>query len=269
MYRYPGSIPFSRLHRKLFFGRKEDEALLARHISVNKLMVLHGKSGLGKSSLLNAGLIPRMEEEYGLYPVFVRLGSYQEGKPASPLYIFSERLRAELGSFESPLDAIESADPSLWQYAKSLELARPEHRGLLLIFDQFEELFSYPEAGVRLFKEELAELLHDRMPELFRLKLQQAVKKGLAPQVVAAARKPLALKVVLSLRSDRLSELEQLSSTIPAILHNRYELLPMDPEEGPGSHREACGNGTRRIRKPALLLSPGRYPGHSRVPDQR
>jgi WD40 repeat protein len=242
MYRYPGSIPFSRLHRKLFFGRKEDEALLARHISVNKLMVLHGKSGLGKSSLLNAGLIPRMEEEYGLYPVFVRLGSYQEGKPASPLYIFSERLRAELGSFESPLDAIESADPSLWQYAKSLELARPEHRGLLLIFDQFEELFSYPEAGVRLFKEELAELLHDRMPELFRLKLQQAVKKGLAPQVVAAARKPLPLKVVLSLRSDRLSELEQLSSTIPAILHNRYELLPMDPEEA----REA-------IEKPAEM----------------
>ncbi len=58
--RYPGVQPFKAEQKDLFFGRETDIKEMLRLIEQEKLLVLYGKSGYGKSSLLNAGVVPRL-----------------------------------------------------------------------------------------------------------------------------------------------------------------------------------------------------------------
>ena len=61
MKRYPGLSPFSTEQKDVFFGRESDITNLARLIFVERKVLLYSKSGYGKSSLLNAGVIPELE----------------------------------------------------------------------------------------------------------------------------------------------------------------------------------------------------------------
>ena len=59
--RYPGVRPFadSEADQRVFFGRGREIHELFHQIHTTNLLVLFGKSGLGKTSLLQAGLFPR------------------------------------------------------------------------------------------------------------------------------------------------------------------------------------------------------------------
>ena len=61
--RYPGTRPFSDAEQALFFGREEDFDHLSKLILLEKLVVFYGKSGYGKSSLLNAKVLPYLIEK--------------------------------------------------------------------------------------------------------------------------------------------------------------------------------------------------------------
>src|SRR5215470_1353001 len=67
-----GLASFTEENRSLFFGRDEEVAELARRVQRKILTVLFGKSGLGKTSILRAGLVPRLREQ-GYSPVYVRI----------------------------------------------------------------------------------------------------------------------------------------------------------------------------------------------------
>ena len=80
--RYPGTRPFSDTpdDYALFFGRgEESEQLYLRVLSV-PLLVQFGKSGLGKTSLLQASLFPRLRQKPFL-PVMVRLNVTDDTLP--------------------------------------------------------------------------------------------------------------------------------------------------------------------------------------------
>src|SRR5688572_5201164 len=62
-HRYPGVRPFEGADADLFFGRDRDKADLLGLIAIEKLIVLFGKSGYGKSSLLNAAIIPALKQK--------------------------------------------------------------------------------------------------------------------------------------------------------------------------------------------------------------
>ena len=81
--RYPGVKPFETSERALFFGRDRDIEDLLDLIWLEKLVVLFGKSGYGKSSLINAGILPKIDKE--AVPIVVRLGSYVAGQTPAPL----------------------------------------------------------------------------------------------------------------------------------------------------------------------------------------
>src|SRR6185437_15129234 len=63
-----GLASFTEETRSLFFGRDEEVAELARRVQRKLLTILFGKSGLGKTSILRAGLVPRLRE-HGYCPV--------------------------------------------------------------------------------------------------------------------------------------------------------------------------------------------------------
>lgn len=226
--RYPGSRPFTQDDEALFFGRDEDITKLTTFITVEKMTVLYGKSGLGKTSLLTAGVLPVLVNEHEYYFIPVRFGSFTHDSRKHPLDIVEEQLaaRTEQKTF---LSQIESEDISLWQLLKNLELTLPTQPTFLLVFDQFEELFTYPE-GVTDFAEALADLLYGRLPKGFQRALRLATRNNanlLTPEQSEFLDRPLKLKVVMSIRSDRMSMLDSLSSQIPQILLNCYELKPL------------------------------------------
>ncbi|HEV7747675.1 MAG TPA: hypothetical protein VGO56_21930 [Pyrinomonadaceae bacterium] len=226
--RYPGSRPFTQDDEALFFGRVEDITKLTTFITVEKLTVLYGKSGLGKTSLLTAGVLPILENEHQYCIIPVRFGSFTHDNRKHPLDIVEEQLagRIQQNTF---LSLIESEDISLWQRLKNQELTLPTQPTFLLVFDQFEELFTYPE-GVTDFAEALGDLLYGRLPKDFQRALRLATRNKadlLTPEQSEFLDRPLKLKVVMSIRSDRMSLLDSLSSQIPHILLNCYELKPL------------------------------------------
>lgn len=81
MNRYPGIRPFRQDERHLFFGRNADAERLLRN---EQVVVLYGKSGYGKSSLLNAGLYLRLQEDGRYRHWEVRFGPYKPGESVTP-----------------------------------------------------------------------------------------------------------------------------------------------------------------------------------------
>src|SRR2546430_1525852 len=68
---WPGLVAFTEELQEFFYGRAEEEDELLRRVERRGLTVLFGQSGLGKSSLLQAGLFPRLRAE-GYLPVSIR-----------------------------------------------------------------------------------------------------------------------------------------------------------------------------------------------------
>ncbi len=239
-YRYPGVQPFSKAQKALFFGRDDDRERLLDLILLEKLMVLFGKSGYGKSSLLNAGILPGLDDESArkqrqYIPVVVRFHSWTAGKDGLfQKFLFC--LNASMGQVGiQPLEKWSALPDTLWSRLKFTPL--PENATVVLIFDQFEEFFTYPEQQQLDFKWQLAELLYADVPTY----LKQNEDHHSSSERNFLAEK-MDVKAVMSIRADRLSELDRLKDKLPAILHKRYELRALTPEQA----REA-------LEKPAKL----------------
>src|SRR3954470_4977718 len=69
---YPGLKSFAEADREFFHGREPEELELLRMVKRMVLTICFGASGLGKTSLLNAGLFPRLRKEL-FFPISVRL----------------------------------------------------------------------------------------------------------------------------------------------------------------------------------------------------
>lgn len=112
--------------KDIFFGREPEIVTLLADIVVSRLVVLFAKTGTGKTSLINAGVRPRLEErDYKTFIVQVR-----QDPVAS--------LRRELGlpgqARESLAEELEHLSAEVYQ------------KPLVLFFDQFEEFFTYVRA---------------------------------------------------------------------------------------------------------------------------
>ena len=59
--RYPGIRAFEEDEQFLFFGRNDEIRRLHAQVTANTLVVVFAKSGIGKSSLLSAGLLPLLD----------------------------------------------------------------------------------------------------------------------------------------------------------------------------------------------------------------
>ena len=118
---WPGLDAYDEASHSFFHGRGEEAAELLRVIRMAPLSVVYGKSGLGKSSLLQAGLFPLLRTEHYL-PIYVRV-DFSSGRADPPLDQARRRLKDELDGAMAEYPAFGS-DESLWEYLhrKDLEI---------------------------------------------------------------------------------------------------------------------------------------------------
>ncbi|MCB9274629.1 MAG: hypothetical protein H6564_11355 [Lewinellaceae bacterium] len=228
-YRYPGAQPFRTSQKHIFFGREQDIRSFYQFLQLEKLVVLYSRSGLGKSSILNAGIIPMLLDKGEWGPIPVRFGSFSYVKEEGPLQEAIDSVKKEVPQV-SFLERLLPDDHSLWAYLKKRQLAYPEQKGFILLFDQFEELFTYPAAEITAFKKGLAEALHTALPQRYLDLIEAQLSGGeaiLSAQEMELLHQPFGLKVVLAIRSDRMHLLNELRDHLPGILSHNYELGPL------------------------------------------
>lgn len=222
-YRYPGIQPFTERQKGLFFGRDEDRERLLSLILLEKLTVLFGKSGYGKSSLLNAGISPDLDKESrrgkrNYIPVFIRFHSWVGNEQYNWFDWFSFQLAQNIPvEDQSAYEHRNFLPRTLWGELKRRQTG--PNQVFILIFDQFEEIFTYPREQQEDLKQQLADLLYADIPEYL-----EHHEDDHSREEVELMTLNLDVKAIISIRADRLSELDQLKDKLPAILNKRYEL---------------------------------------------
>lgn len=220
--RYPGIRSFEQDESKIFFGREKEIKELSSLINVERFVVLFAKSGTGKTSLLNAGVLPLLEEKEDYQPIHVRFQNTKKTPEQLLLGKVEEKMQ-NLGidkMVNSRLETwCEGRKVSTWEYLKACTIVMSYLPATpLLILDQFEEFFTHTDDSRNLFTAVLADIIFGRVPLAIQKRLQE--KEHYNQQWAT----PLNWKLVFSIRSDRLSLLDNLSKDIPAILNNRYQL---------------------------------------------
>lgn len=226
--RYPGTQPFTAEQKDLFYGRKQETDDMMKRIRFQQMVVLYGKSGLGKSSLLNASIKPKVEASNIAEVFAVRFNAWTEGaetplsKTASA-FLSSGKFQTSpnLSDASPTFNTLEPiADGTLWYAAKARQIATEKQR-FLLVFDQFEELFTYPDAAIQEFKESLAELMRAGLPK----RIEENIKNlALSDDDLDTLYETADIKVLFAIRSDRMHLLDKLSDVLPDILRHCYEL---------------------------------------------
>ena len=152
---YKGLQSFNEEDRELFYGRDHVVAELRAKAEGNKLLVVSGASGCGKSSVIKAGLLPDLRQDsFRILPV-IRPG-------VNPV------LRLERG-----LKSAELLNPhaSLQKQVPAELLKKLRAEKTVLLIDQYEELLTRcsNEASRRQFTAVLKKLLEETTPENFKL----------------------------------------------------------------------------------------------------
>ena len=235
-YRYPGIRPFEAADQNTFFGRDRDLESLSLVVRQQPLTVLFGKSGTGKSSLVRAGLLPRLEADLWDTRIF-RFGAFLPGLDSRSLpQLLLEHAQQSSKNLEQRNWLDELAEQhniplSLWHMLKKREFeADFNKKKTLLVFDQFEEIFTWPQEQLEIFKDELANVLFGRAPLAYQDALH-ASNFDLPPDLMEQLLAPLEVRLLFVMRSDRLSLLDRLKDRMPGILQARYEIKPFTKEQ--------------------------------------
>ncbi|MEZ4630414.1 MAG: ATP-binding protein [Deinococcales bacterium] len=194
---YVGLNAFRKADRAYFFGREKDIALIGDNLQAHRLTILYGPSGVGKSSVLQAGVIPYLEEVSATNQeksLIIFLNSWQD----NPYEDLQQALKEKAETLNITLEADEPL-------ALISHLSEETEVQVYFIFDQFEEYFLYHS------EEDLES------------------SKGFAYQLVALCNDlRLNVNVLISLRDDGFALLDRFKGSIPQLFDNYLRLKKLD-----------------------------------------
>ena len=199
---YKGLAPYDQHDRDNFFGREHEKDVLLGKILSHRLTLLYAATGVGKSSLLGAAVIPELEDLYqeNLDVAYHRtwIDDPTQAVQTTVKQALCRRkklVEAELPQFDNT--SLTSFFDLCMDYCSD---------PLILILDQFEEFFRY----------------HSNTP-FFSPFIEQL------SEVIADETRPL--HVVISMREDFLAELSVFRGHIPALYNNCYRLQKLTHQQ--------------------------------------
>ncbi len=225
-----GLDSFTEETQAYFYGREEEVAELGRRVQRKLLTILFGQSGLGKTSILRAGIVPRLRP-MGYCPVYVRI-DYSPDSPPPSEQIKAAIFRATQASGQWTQTGAAVAGESLWEFLHHRDDVLRDASGRtlipLLIFDQFEEIFTLAQSDdfgrkrAAEFLEDLADLVENRPPK--------ALEARIDADEAAAEHFDFTrgdYRILIALREDYLAHLEGVKAIMPSITQNRMRLARM------------------------------------------
>ncbi|MEA2204789.1 MAG: hypothetical protein QOE77_1565 [Blastocatellia bacterium] len=222
---YKGLQPYTEADRKYFFGRTRDQGIIKSNLFASTLTVFYGASGVGKSSVLLAGVVPRLKEEprTAVVAVFNKWQS-EDFMTALKTEIAAQAATETAVAMDLPLDTFLA------------QTQRAAGMPILIIFDQFEEYFLY----------------HPPSPtaDAFEAAFARAVN-----------RRDVHVNFLLSLREDGVSKLDRFQGRIPSLLNNLLRLEHLDRAAAAEAitkpleefNRELAGGQTAMSIEPGLV----------------
>jgi WD40 repeat protein len=194
---YIGPVPFETKDAALFFGRDSEADELLSLAVAHPVVLMYAQSGAGKTSLLNANLIPKLRKEgYDILPVARVQGTECDSR--TNIYVFNTLMSWSDGT----LTGSQLLKTSLRDFLDGRAHQKNDVNWELprfLIFDQFEELFTaYPH----------------RWQE----------RKDFFIQIRDALEADYLLRVIFAMREDYIAELDAYASLLPEKLRTRFRL---------------------------------------------
>ena len=216
---YLGLIPFTEKDADYFFGRKSTIEVVATNLRATSLTVFYGASGVGKSSLLNAGVVPYLQK--------IATASILPGEPPEFLLVvirewannpmesirlrIIEAVKGAVGKnkilHHLTLTDVETSALSFPQSTDLCLLLKTwtdlTKTDFLIILDQFEDFFLHPEfaSGDGSFGEELPKALNNL---------------------------DLPVNFMISMRDDAFAKLDFFKGKLPNMTKNTLRLLHLD-----------------------------------------
>ena len=222
-----GLSSYQESDAKLFFGRDEEISSLCDIIEDNYCTVLYGKSGMGKTSLINAGLKPALSN-LGYLPVTLKLQQNSDYSYADQIIEqTSELLEKHQCSIEEMwnIDVALSDASKLWIFFHSNIFWTSKQRRIIpvIFLDQFEEIFTLCEkkSDVKDFFTLLNELFQPLPPEELINILEETGKR-------LRFEEDTNFRLILSMREDFLARLEDYSRNISILRKNRVGIAPLN-----------------------------------------
>jgi WD40 repeat protein len=245
---WPGLVSYGEEQAAFFFGRDGEADELCRRVNLKAFTLLFGQSGLGKTSLLNACLYPRLRAE-GFLPIDLRL----DFKSREPLEEQTIGQITAIVERELPGTPTPELDDGLWYWLHRADVIfrLPDGQEVLplLVFDQFEEFFTIgaeTEEGRRrseAFLDEIADLAENRAPAALSSALQS--DPALSRRVIFGRQD---YRILISMREDYVAYLDSLAPRMRSVGENRMRLLQMNGIQA----LQAVNNPGARIITPAV-----------------
>ncbi len=200
---YKGLTPFTEDDRPYFFGRDAEREIIGANLKAARLTVLYGASGVGKTSVLRAGVLQDINElasqqaRRGRQPDFI--AAYCQDWHESAIGSIAAALRRAWAQIS--LELPQESKPGLRALLDSHSTASKS--AVLLILDQFEEYLYYRGSGAakETIDDALAEVLADR---------------------------GLRVNILIALRDEALARLDQFKGRVSSLFDNYLRIDHLD-----------------------------------------
>src|SRR5574344_3081318 len=224
-----GLDSYNEKEASLFFGRQTEIEELSGDIFHNQQTIIYGPSGVGKTSIIKAGIFTKARKKDFL-PVYIRL-SHNDDEISYSQQIISaicQEAKDKKVEIEQTVQYIDKNDISLWEFFHCNKFWSMYDLPVIPLFviDQFEELFTLGKSKTSSeeFFSELADLCDNLVPKYVNDNLETSSIRIDYPKTVD-------YRLVLSLREDFLPRLEEYADHIPALKRNRYSLQAINAEQ--------------------------------------
>jgi WD40 repeat protein len=228
---YQGLMPYLEEQADFFFGREKWSAIITDNLMVSRLTILYGTSGVGKTSVLRAGVAHHLRQ-------LAQKNLKESGQPEFAVVVFSawrdEPVAGLVQKVEKDvkkiLPAVEVPEPGT-SLAKTLEnwakvlVTDPERSSgkLLIILDQFEEYFQYHS--------------HEDGEGTFAFEFPRAINESGLP-----------VNFLISLREDTLAKLDHFKGRISNLFGNYLRIPHLDEESAVDAIRKPLGVFNQRLK---------------------
>lgn len=236
---------------QIIYGRNTEISDLSQRVLNDTDTVVYGKSGIGKTSVINAGILP-IARQNEFVPIVIRL---DHSNTTSYIKQLDGYIRKKV-EVEDVLPARDAEKELFWEYFhRHLFFVDGKRKKLLLVFDQFEEIFTLqqnPTACLDFFRS-IGDVLNGMMPkelvDNLDIKNSDIPKtnntqiEGFADMAnifdepnddVSAETQYIDdnnIHFVFVLREDFLSEFEFYTIKIPSLKQHRFALRPLNEEQ--------------------------------------